>query len=230
MAALGPCAPPLLSAMTSACEGARIEYAGLFSGEVQMKIRTLLSGAYMFVLGAIALPVYAAGALAAGVLAYLAVSAAAGFAWNAYNNHLPLSLAACAAAAGVALFLDYLTRRPRHLRIKTHGLWGAVGFAAICALWVSNAAGGPNNRSLEAMLATFAVAMGIFLWPAVKDLYAVWRASFFPRASRDRSLLAFDGATRSAAELPVPRRSFWKGLVRSSPAPAPREVTYDKQP
>jgi hypothetical protein len=95
------------------------------------------------------------------------------------------------------------------MKISTqNGFWGAVGFAALGALWVGIHAGGPGNRDFTPMLAAFAVALAIFLWPAAKNLYAVWRASLPPRytSGRARSLPApDDGAQSRARVLPSPR-------------------------
>ena len=96
------------------------------------------------------------------------------------------------------------------MKIRTqNGFWGAVGFAAVGAFWVGIHAGGPGNRDLTPMLAVFAVALAIFLWPAARNLYEVWRASLPLRYTswRGRVLPAPGGATQSHDRaLPAPRR------------------------
>ena len=108
------------------------------------------------------------------------------------------------------------------MKIRTqNGFWAAVVAALFSAFIFAGMGASPVGASPWSFALVFAACLMIFLWPAAKNLYAVWRASLRnrdPAASRSGNSLPSGAPNQSdASRLPAPPlRLAAKSRARSS--------------
>ena len=167
-------------------------------------VASVLRGVYMLAIGIPALCCWAVCGMAVLIFVAVVWMRAAEFALLVYRERFTTALLVSASIAMLALFFDRLgRRRSRTLMIKTqNGFWSSLAAAVVFATFfgLMTAAHVKRSGSLDhfsPVVAVIAISLllSIFLLPAVRNLYEVWRASLRFK-SRDRA------ASRQGTSLP----------------------------